>query len=365
MRKPAAPVWIVALALVVAGCGDDDTVFDDATSTRPVETDAPATTSAPPTGSSTPAGAITAATYPFETHPVPATVRCVTGHLSDDALNVRSGPSTDHSVISTLAHDATGFLATGVGAHDGADREWVEVVADGQPGWVAGWFITPNECTTSGVVAFCVIDTACDDRLNVRLGPSGDAEKIGSLAHDAVGVAGTGWVSTDREGRTWVQIEWGSGVGWVAGWFLTSVPCSASAGLPCSCPADGPYSVLIHAVDVPGRMLDFDLATWVWTGPADTEGFWENPDTTVLHLPVADGVDVMACADTDPFDMLYCEPWQHVPYDLGDLSSWIAGNVEIGQNRRFLAEIPGHTGQLWLIELTSCSVTDISGRWVP
>ncbi|MCJ7726229.1 MAG: SH3 domain-containing protein [Acidimicrobiia bacterium] len=303
----------------------------------------------------------TTVTYPWETHAVPATMRCVIGQAPGEDLNVRAGPSTDFDVIGTLDDDAAGFSTTGVGAADGQDREWLQIIHNDRSGWIAGWLVTQRECTISDPIDHCVIDTACNDRLNIRSGPGGDHQKIGSLAYDATGIHSTGWVSTDSSGRIWVQIEWNAGVGWVAGWFLSEEPC-APYSQPCSCPPDGTYIVLIHAVDVPGRMLDYDPVTWVWTGPADTEGYWENPDLQVLHFPIDDTATVMACPASNP---LMCETPAFVAHSLGDLALWIANGTEIGQNQRFMSEIPGHTGQLWLIDMAGCQITEIRGRWVP
>lgn len=361
-------ITTLALIFAAAGCGDDasttqatdpdttattTTVADSAPTTTP-----PETTAAPETTTTTP---MTTTTYPWETHAVPATMRCVIGHLPGDDLNVRAGPSGDHDIVGTLAHDAAGFSATGVGAFDGQDREWLEIVHNYQSAWIAGWLVTQQECTISDPIDHCVVDTACDDRLNVRSGPGGDYAKIGSLAYDAGGIPGTGWVSTDSSDGVWVQIEWNAGVGWVAGWFLSEEPCAPNS-TTCACPADGTYTVLIHAVDVPGRMLDYDQVEWVWTGPADTEGYWENPDQAVWRYPIGDLAAVMACPASDP---LMCEPPAFMAHSLSQLAQWINNGTEIGQNQRFMGEIPGHTGQLWLIDMAGCQITEIRGRWVP
>ena len=362
----------LALVLATAGCGDD---VPPAQETSPTTTAAASTSSAATSITSTTQSTTTAApttvpptttattvSYPWETHEVPATTRCVIGHLPGDDLNVRAGPAADHEVVGTLPHDTAGITATGVAASDDQDRAWIEIIHNGEPAWVAGWLVTTNECMQSPPAGHCVIDTSCTDRLNVRIGPRPDQQKVGSLAHDAVGITGTGWTTTDSSGRTWTQIEWGSGVAWVAGWFLTEEPCTPWPGQPCACPADGIYTGLIHSVDVAGRMLDYDPVVWIWTGPADTEGYWENPDQTVLHLPIANTASVMACPASD---LLYCMPVDFVAHSLSDLAQWIANGTEIGQNQRFTGEIPGHTGQLWLIDLAGCSVGEISGRWVP
>jgi uncharacterized protein YraI len=285
----------------------------------------------------------------------------VIGSLS--ALNVRAGPSTDHEIIGELESDATGVVATGIAANDDRDREWLEIEFGDELGWSAGWFLTTNECVQSGPIGFCVTDTDCTDRLNVRVGPGGGYTKLGSLAHDAVGIVGTGWATTDDQDRPWIQIEWKGGIAWAAGWYLTDEPCTPWPGDPCVCPPDGPYYVLVHTVDPVGQFLEYDPIQWVWIGPADTEYEWENPDLTVLRLPIANGTTVEACPPSDP---LYCNPPDpFVSYTLTDLAQWIEDGTEIGQNRRYWGEIPGHTGQLWQVELAGCSVVEINGIWFP
>jgi len=360
----------MALGLIIAatGCGGDSSLVQETgpATTAAVSTSTTTTSTVPatqPTVTAAPTTApTTTTTYPWDTHQVPATMRCVIGHLPGDDLNVRTGPAEDHDIVGTLPHDAAGFTTTGVAALDDQDREWIEITYGGETAWVAGWLVTPNECTIADPIDHCVIDTACTDRLNVRHGPGGGFEKIGSLAHDAVGIHSTGWVSTDATDRIWVQIDWGSGVAWVAGWFLTNEPCTPWPGQPCACPANGTTAAMIHSVDVAGRMLDYDPIVWVWTGPADTDGYWENSDQTVLHMPIADAAQVMACPASD---LLYCLPPDHIAYSIADLAQWVANDTQVGQNQNFAGEVPGHTGQLWLVSLSGCSVTEIAGRWVP
>jgi hypothetical protein len=209
---------------------------------------------------------------------------------------------------------------------------------------------------------YCVIDTLCTDRLNVRDGPFGTATRLGSLSHSAVGVGGTGWMSVDEDGRPWVQIEWQGGVGWAAGWFLSPAPCTPSPGTPCVCAVDGPVYAFVHDVDPVGRFIEFDPISWVWIGPADTEYVWENPDLTLVRLPVADATIVESC---DPADGPLCLPPDFTVFTIDDLATWVENGTEVGQNRRFQGEVPGHNGQMWFLWVTECSVTEIIGLWAP
>ena len=352
---------LLAVALIAAACGDDatETTVESTTSTTTEE----ATTTAAPTTVTT-----TTLSFPFDTFEVDAVDHCVIEHEPDDALNVREGPGTDHSIVGTLAHDAGGVAATGHGAHDDQDRVWVHVVHEDATGWVASWLLTPGECFEDDPGGACVIDTECTDRLNVRSGPGGEYPKIGSLAHDAVGVVTTGYTSNDDEDRIWAQIEHEDGVGWVAGWFVTPSPCVASPGLPCACPSDGTPAAFIHDADALGQILRFDPVVYHWIGPADTEYEWINDDLTVIRLPIADDVVIEACPEDMTGDFppqIWCGPDELVPHSLATFAGWIATDVEVGQNARWDGLVPGSNSQMWYVTIEGCEVTAITGMWFP
>lgn len=81
-----------------------------------------------------------------------------------------------------------------------------------------------------------VTGVAPDDTLNVRAAPSADAEDIGDLAHDEMGIEVTG---TDESGQ-WGRIIWNEGNGWIAlAYFEPSPPelvpgTTLPAGLMCA-----------------------------------------------------------------------------------------------------------------------------------
>jgi len=88
---------------------------------------------------------------------------------------------------------------------------------------------SPGEVYAVEATDYCVVDTASSDELNVRSGPGTEHEVVGALAYDAIGVAGTGRAALDLQGRRWLEIS--DPPGWVAGWFVTPSPCTASPGL--------------------------------------------------------------------------------------------------------------------------------------
>jgi uncharacterized membrane protein len=65
-----------------------------------------------------------------------------------------------------------------------------------------------------------VSGVAPDDTLNVRAGPSGSAEDIGDLAHDATGIE----VGAVDASGNWGRIPWQEGDGWISMQFLAPDP---------------------------------------------------------------------------------------------------------------------------------------------
>ena len=217
------------LCLLAVACGDESTFV---TATTAAATSTSTTPLATSSTTSTPTAALV-------TYAVPAEDLCVIDHLSDDALNLRSGPGGTFAVIGTLPFDATGVEATGVGAADAEGRTWKEIDYPGGPGWVAGWLVTADACTVAAPGDYCVTRIVCTDRLEVHRGPGPAYEALGSLPHYAYSIDATGASSVDEGGMSWQQIRFRGEVGWVPASFLTPDPCSPSQGEPCSLPANG------------------------------------------------------------------------------------------------------------------------------
>jgi hypothetical protein len=147
----------------------------------------------------------------------------------------------------------------------------------------------------------------------------------------------------------------------------TSTSTTSTTTVPAG-PGDGYHTGLIHFVNLGDAVMSFDPVTWVWTGPADTEGYWTNDDQTPYLIPIAAGATVMACPDdmSGSFPaMLYCQPDEFVTHTVGTLALWVHNGIEVGQNRRWMAEIPGHNGQLWNIVVAGGEVIEINGVWWP
>jgi hypothetical protein len=224
---------------------------------------------------------------------------------------------------------------------------------------------------------FCVTDTVCTDWLNVRAGPGAQFEATGWLPYDAVGIVGTGATGRDDQDRTWVQISYGAGVGWVAGWFLNPVPCAASAGLPCVCPSERPWvQGFVHRVDPVARVLWFDpFEGFYWEqGWADSEGFPINDDPTVLWLRVADDAVVIGCPDPEGLSCAIADGTPKTEYDLGTFASWVNSATVVWQsdlwdfrNQHVAPEsqVANATNQWWEIVLDGCTVVEIAATYHP
>jgi len=253
----------------------------------------------------------------------------------------------------------------------------MQVAHDGLQGWVASWLLTPNVCEMGDPAEFCVTDTLCTDRLNVRVGPGGDYLKVGSLAHNAVAVAATGATSVDDQDRVWRQIHYGDGVAWVASWFLTGAPCAPSAGEPCVCPADGILTGFVHDVDPVGRIIWLDpFEGFYWEeGWGDSEAYPINDDPSLLRLPIADGAFVRACVDLDWHCTWWAaDPGTYAEYDLPTFAGWIQTDQVVHQSdfwARYNSvvdqteRVSNANNQWWHLQLSGCSVITINAPYHP
>ncbi len=323
---------IITVGCLLAACGGDSTATTSQASTTTTSaapastttTTSPSTTTTtePATTSTTATTAPTTTGLPFETFGVPETDHCVIDTGSADHLNVREGPGTEYGIVGTLAHDATGVRATGLAAEDDEERVWMEITHGLDNGWVASWFLTPGPCRLGSPTTACVIDTTCDDRLNVRVGPGVTYARLGSLPFDAVDVAATGAAADDTNGREWWQIEFRGEMGWVAAWFLTPDPCSASTGQPCLLPSGPPSPGCVNG----------------WTTPVPGSADWNDALTQIGAYG--------AFAQTDPPAFVV----EKMRYCTGPEDANILG--------------PRPTVERWYIEGYSETDPTYAGRWI-
>lgn len=154
---------------------------------------------------------------PFHYEPV--------GYVTVPRLNVRSGPSTQHSVLTAVPYGETVYL---IGRS--TPGNWLQVrLPSGQRGWVMTQYVSASPEEISGLP---VTDThnipptdptgyVLSPRLNVRQGPGFDRPVIGQLWQ------GEQVLLTGRNNNsTWVQVRLPSyTTGWVSAQYIrTSVP---------------------------------------------------------------------------------------------------------------------------------------------
>ncbi|MFL5760057.1 MAG: SH3 domain-containing protein [Thermomicrobiales bacterium] len=134
-----------------------------------------------------------------------------------DALNVRSGPSLNDTVVHVVTDGMLGTVTDGPVTAD--DHNWYQVTfdADGH-GWVSGGYLTTADNGDGGYPGGerVVVNT---DWLNVRAEPGLGGTVVNVLPDGYVAFIADGPISVD--GYTWYQVDaMGVSLGWVAGEFL-------------------------------------------------------------------------------------------------------------------------------------------------
>ena len=220
---------MLVAGLALAGCtyssNDRSSELASATSTSVPEpsTVAIATATAPPgdgdQGAETPT--------PGPTNPPPPDWVAIVG--VEVALNVRAGPGTDEAVLGQAEKGLT--LATTGNKTGAGDEAWIEVVFEGDPGWVFAAYLeavdtapTPTPLSTPTPLATPTPILKSGDHvvdapvgLNLRREPGG--EVITEIVTGEV-VSPTGATETDDDDVLWVEVEYEGDTGWVAGEFL-------------------------------------------------------------------------------------------------------------------------------------------------
>ncbi|GED32310.1 SH3 domain-containing protein [Brevibacillus centrosporus] len=126
--------------------------------------------------------------------------------VSVDKLNVRSGPSLQDSIITTLpVKTVLPVLST--------KNDWIQVkLPNGQSGWVANYLVTQQQTPAS----VAQIESTAD-KLNVRSGPGQTYSVIQTID------PGTRYSIVQKNGD-WIQIQLsGQTKGWVASWLVKEI----------------------------------------------------------------------------------------------------------------------------------------------
>ncbi|MET0112503.1 MULTISPECIES: peptidoglycan DD-metalloendopeptidase family protein [Limnospira] len=142
----------------------------------------------------------------------------------DGALNIRSGPGTNNSIVGSLSpgHSRTfDAVARGTTHWDAReqrnDNRWFRIQNTNQ--WVSASFITGNPLFTG----------AADTTLNIRSGPGTNFSVVGSLSNgsrrtfDATTVGTTHWDTRERKNENrWFRLQ--NTNQWVSAAFITGDP---------------------------------------------------------------------------------------------------------------------------------------------
>lgn len=133
-----------------------------------------------------------------------------------DKLNVRSGPSLEDKIITTLPNKSVLSVVS-------TKNDWVQVkLPNGSNGWVANWLVTTKQAAAPAAT----IESTTTD-LNVRSGPGQTHPIVQTID------PGTRYPIVQKNGE-WVQIQLnGQAKGWVASWLVKETGgASSSTGKP-------------------------------------------------------------------------------------------------------------------------------------
>ncbi|MFD2369824.1 SH3 domain-containing protein [Brevibacillus sp. GCM10020057] len=179
--------------------------------------------------------------------------------VSVDKLNVRSGPSLQDSVITTLPiKTVLPVLST--------KNDWIQVkLPNGKTGWVANYLVKQQGASAAPISQ---IESTTTD-LNVRSGPGQTYSVVQTIN------PGTRYPVVQKSGQ-WVQIQLsGQSKGWVAGWLVkestagtqtdgTSPAGSSTANAPAASAASAAQT---KPSAVKGASLTLDFAPYVYATP--------------------------------------------------------------------------------------------------
>lgn len=164
--------------------------------------------------------------------PAPAPAPSNTGSLIVQAqlgLNMRTGPGTNHSIITTLGH-LTKLNYTNI------ENNWYQVSYNGQTGWISGTYVNATPSTTPAPAPKPTptpaptpaptpetpaiqgtLTVTASAGLNVRTQPSINGVRLGTLLYGTT-------ASYIGQQNGWYQINYGNSTGWVSGDWVTTSP---------------------------------------------------------------------------------------------------------------------------------------------
>lgn len=184
-----------------------------------------------------------------------------------DKLNVRSGPSLQDTIISTLPNQTVLPVIS-------QQNDWVQVkLPDGKNGWVANWLVTATPVSqTKTPVAKAQVESTTDN-LNVRSGPGTNHSVVQQIG------PGTRYAVLQKNGD-WIEIQLsGQSKGWVAAWLVKehgasggTAPAGSSNPPAANTPNQSTVTLPTQVVTpkpgtVQGASLTLDSAPYIYATP--------------------------------------------------------------------------------------------------
>ncbi|ASJ57437.1 N-acetylmuramoyl-L-alanine amidase [Brevibacillus formosus] len=192
--------------------------------------------------------------------PVSAAWAAGSVQVTVDKLNVRSGPSLQDAIVTTLPNKTSLPVIS-------TKNDWIQVkLPNGQSGWVANWLVSTQQQQEKPAAVSTKQVESTTTNLNVRSGPGQTYAVVQTIN------PGTRYPIVQTNGE-WLQIQLNAGTkGWVANWLVKEVgagqavsPPSTGSTPPTTNPAGTGSQPKPPAVQ--GASLTLDFAPYVYATP--------------------------------------------------------------------------------------------------
>ncbi|WP_425267130.1 SH3 domain-containing protein [Brevibacillus antibioticus] len=192
--------------------------------------------------------------------PVSAAWAAGSVQVTVDKLNVRSGPSLQDAIVTTLPNKTVLPVIS-------TKNDWIQVkLPNGQNGWVANWLVSTQQQQQKPATVSAKQVESTTTNLNVRSGPGQTYAVVQTIN------PGTRYPIVQTNGE-WLQIQLNAGTkGWVANWLVKEVgagqavsPPSTGSTPPTTNPAGTGSQPKPPAVQ--GTSLTLDFAPYVYATP--------------------------------------------------------------------------------------------------
>ncbi|WP_414854712.1 SH3 domain-containing protein [Brevibacillus sp. IT-7CA2] len=192
--------------------------------------------------------------------PVSAAWAAGSVQVTVDKLNVRSGPSLQDAIVTTLPNKATLPVIS-------TKNDWIQVkLPNGQNGWVANWLVSTQQQQQKPATASAKHVESTTTNLNVRSGPGQTYAVVQTIN------PGTRYPIVQQSGE-WFQIQLNAGTkGWVANWLVKEVGAGQAVSPPptgSTPPPTNPAGTGSQPKPpaVQGASLTLDFAPYVYATP--------------------------------------------------------------------------------------------------